>query len=93
MMKGKSQQASGEPVGELIARGEAEIGFQQISELMPVIGITYVGPLPAEIQEVTIFSGGIAANAPQAEAARALLKYLSDPGNAAAIRKSGMEPM
>jgi molybdate transport system substrate-binding protein len=93
MMKGKSKQASGEPVGDLIARGDAEIGFQQISELLPVKGITYVGPLPAEIQEVTVFSGGIATNAPQADAARALLKYLSDPANAAVIRKSGMEPM
>jgi molybdate transport system substrate-binding protein len=93
MMKRKSKQASREPVGELIARGDADIGFQQISELLPVKGITYVGPLPAEIQEVTVFSGGIAANAPQADAARALLKYLSDPANAAIIRNSGMEPM
>lgn len=93
MMKAKSKQVSGEPVGEVIARGDAEIGFQQISELLPVKGIDYVGPLPAEIQEVTIFSGGIAANAPQAAAARALLKYLAAPANAAVVEKTGMKPM
>lgn len=93
MIKAKSKQASGEPVGDLIARGDVELGFQQISELLPVQGIQYVGPLPAEVQEVTIFSGGIASNAPQVAAARALLKYLSDPRHAAAVRQSGMAPM
>jgi molybdate transport system substrate-binding protein len=93
MMKAKSRQVSGEPVGAFVARGEVELGFQQISELLPVEGIDYAGPLPAEVQEVTIFSGGVGANARQVEAARALLKYLSAPANADAIRNSGMAPM
>jgi molybdate transport system substrate-binding protein len=93
MIKAKRKPVVGEPVAAVVARGEAEIGFQQISELLPVPGIDYVGPLPAEIQEVTIFSGGIAANASQADAARALLKYLAAPTHAAAIKKSGMDPM
>ena len=91
-MKSKSRQVSGEPVAAVVARGEAEIGFQQISELLPVKGIDYVGLLPAEIQEVTVFFAGIATNAVQAEAARALIKYLSAPAAAAVIKKSGMEP-
>jgi len=93
MMKAKGRQVSGEPVGAFLARGEVELGFQQISELLPVEGIRYVGPLPAAVQEVTVFSGGIGAQSPQPQAARALLQYLAAPANAAAIRNSGMEPM
>ena len=93
IMKAKSKQILGEPVAAVVARGEAEICFQQISEILPVQGIDYVGPLPNEIQEITIFAAGIAANAQQAQAARELMQYLSAPANAAAIKKSGMEPM
>jgi molybdate transport system substrate-binding protein len=76
----------------VVARGEAEIGFQQVSELLPVPGIDYVGPLPAEIQHYTVFAAGIAAGAREPEAARALVAYLTAPTAAPVIRRSGMEP-
>jgi molybdate transport system substrate-binding protein len=91
-IKAKSKMIPAEPVGEVVARGDAELGFQQTSELMPVQGIDIVGPLPAEIQKVTMFSTGIATGAKEPEAAAALIKFLSAPTAADAIRKSGMEP-
>jgi molybdate transport system substrate-binding protein len=81
------------PVGSVVARGEAEIGFQQVSELLPIPGIDYVGPLPAEIQEVTIFSAGIAANAKEAEGGRALVRFLTSTAAAPLVKKSGMDPV
>jgi molybdate transport system substrate-binding protein len=86
------RQVEGEPVGRVVARGEAELGFQQVSELLPVEGIDYVGPLPAEVQEITMFSAGIAAGAKQVEAARELVGWLTAPAAAPIIRQSGMEP-
>ena len=80
------------PIGEVVARGDAEIGFQQVSELLPVNGIDYLGPLPADIQEVTVFSAAVHKAAGPTEAARALLKYLTAPEAASIIRKTGMEP-
>ena len=79
-------------VRERVARGEIEIGFQQVPELLPVAGIDYVGPLPREIQAITVFSGGIHSGADEPEAARAWLKFLASPGAAPVIRKKGMEP-
>jgi molybdate transport system substrate-binding protein len=87
----KIRKVEGEPVGQIVARGEAEIGFQQVSELLPVAGIDYVGPLPAEIQEITIFAAGIPVGAPQPDAARALIEFLTAPAAAPIIRKCGME--
>jgi molybdate transport system substrate-binding protein len=86
------QSPSGVPVGELIARGEAEIGFQQISELLPIAGIDYLGPLPADIQHFTVFSGGLHVGAKGQRAAEALMEFIKAPAAAAAIRKTGMEP-
>lgn len=80
------------PVGVIVARGGAEIGFQQVSELIHIKGIQYLGPLPADIQETTVFSAAVHKNAAQSEAARALVKYLSAPEAAPAIRKTGMDP-
>jgi molybdate transport system substrate-binding protein len=80
------------PIGEVVARGDAEIGFQQVSELLPVKGIEYLGPLPAEIQSMTTFSAGVHRQAAAPEAARALLKFLTAPEAASIIRKTGMEP-
>ena len=88
----KIKQVKGEPVGAVVARGDAEIGFQQVSELLPVPGITFVGPLPAEIQEITVFAAGTHSQARDAEAASALAKFLSSPAAAPVIRKTGMEP-
>jgi molybdate transport system substrate-binding protein len=80
------------PIGVVVARGDAEIGFQQVSELLPVKGIDYLGPLPADIQEVTLFSAAVHKSAGSTDAARALLKFLTAPEAAPVIRKTGMEP-
>lgn len=89
----KGQRIESEPVGEVIARGGAEIGFQQISELRPVKGIDIVGPLPPGAQRVTVFSAGVVAGSAHPEAARALIAFLSAPAAAPAIRRSGLEPV
>jgi molybdate transport system substrate-binding protein len=86
------QIAPGLGVGATLARGEGEIGFTQISELMSVKGIHYLGPLPAEVQCVTVFSAGLHAAAPAPDAARALLTFLSGPDAAPVLKKHGMEP-
>ena len=92
-MKGKLKQTpSGVFVGTLIATGETEIGFQQISELVHFDGIDYVGPLPGDLQRMTMFSTGIHTGAKQAEAARALVKHITAPAAAPVIRKHGLEP-
>jgi molybdate transport system substrate-binding protein len=80
------------PIGEVVARGDADIGFQQVSELLPVQGIDYLGPLPPDIQETTVFSAAVHNAAGPVDAAQALLKYLTAPEAAAIIRKTGMEP-
>lgn len=90
---GKSRMIPAEPVGAVVARGEAEIGFQQVSELKPIAGIDLVGPLPPELQKITIFSAGIVVGAREPDAARALIAFLASPAAAAAIKESGMEPM
>lgn len=82
----------GVPVGSLVAKGEVELGFQQLSELLPLEGITVVGPLPPSIQITTIFSGAVCANSAQPEAARALLDYLASPATADAKQRHGMSP-
>jgi molybdate transport system substrate-binding protein len=89
----KSRRIEGERVGVVVARGDAEIGFQQISELLPVPGITLLGPLPQAVQRMTVFSAGVAVNATSRDLARALIKFFASPAAAAAIRKTGMEPV
>jgi molybdate transport system substrate-binding protein len=79
-------------VGPAIARGDAEIGFQQMSELLPIAGIDIVGPIPAEAQKITTFSGGVAVNSKNPEIAKQFLRYLASPASAPAIKKSGMQP-
>ena len=66
------------PIGEVVARGDAELGVQQISELMPVAGVDIVGPLPAALQRVTVFSAGLMAAAREAEGARALATFVAE---------------
>ena len=90
---GKCKRISNEPVGAVVARGDAEIGFQQISELLPVPGIDYVGPLPPGAQKVTLFSAGVAVGAREPQAARALIKFFTSPAVAPAIKKTGLEPV
>lgn len=86
------QTKPGDPVGLVVARGDAEIGFQQVSELVSVAGISFLGPLPPEVQNVTVFSGGVHAAAKEPAAAKAWMQFFSAPGAAAVIRKHGMEP-
>lgn len=82
----------GVPVGTLVARGEAELGFQQLSEFLGEPGIEIVGPLPHAVQSVTLFSCGIGALAPNAAAAQGLVDYLASPDTDAVKRRHGMEP-
>ncbi len=89
----KSRRIEGERVGAVVARGEAEIGFQQVSELVPIPGIDYVGPLPEGVQRVTTFSAGVATASPRPAAAAAFIEFLASPAAAKAIRDSTLEPM
>jgi molybdate transport system substrate-binding protein len=91
-IKGKSKKIEADPVGGVVATGEFEIGFQQISELRPVKGIDIVGELPPSAQKITMFSAGIPTSATHVEAAKALIQWLASPAAYAAIRKSGLEP-
>jgi molybdate transport system substrate-binding protein len=86
------QTPSGVQVGEVVARGEADLGFQQVSELLHLKGIDYLGPLPADIQHITVFSAGLHTAATAPDAAKALIKFLTGPEAGPIIRKSGMEP-
>jgi molybdate transport system substrate-binding protein len=92
-VKAKSKMIPADPVGEVVARGDAELGFQQVSELKPVKGIDLLGPIPAEVQKVTTFTAAIATNAKERAAGEALIQFLSAPEAADAIRRSGMEPV
>jgi molybdate transport system substrate-binding protein len=83
---------SGEPVAAVVARGEVEIGFQQVSELLHVPGVTFVGPLPADAQPGFSFAGAITVAAKEPEAAVALLRFLSAPTVAPILVKAGLAP-
>ncbi|HUN77100.1 MAG TPA: substrate-binding domain-containing protein [Steroidobacteraceae bacterium] len=83
--------APGVPVGSLVASGKAELGFQQLSELMGVAGLEVLGPLPAAIQSITTFSGGISVASSTPEAARALLDYMASSAGHDVKRRYGME--
>jgi molybdate transport system substrate-binding protein len=82
---------SGAAIGELIAKGEAEIGFQQVSELIHFPGIQFIGALPEALQQTTVFSGGVHVNAREPDAARAFLKFLASPQHAALLQKHGLQ--
>jgi molybdate transport system substrate-binding protein len=92
-MKDKARQIPATPVGEIVAHGEAELGFQQISELKPVEGIDIVGPLPDALQKITVFSAGIATVSKEPDAAKALIKFLASPAARPEIVKSGLDPI
>jgi molybdate transport system substrate-binding protein len=84
---------SGEPVAAVVARGEAEIGFQQVSELINVPGVTFVGTIPAELQPDVSFAGALTSKAQQPDAAKALIRFLASPEAAATILKAGLTPV
>jgi molybdate transport system substrate-binding protein len=83
---------SGEPVAAVIARGEAEIGFQQVSELLRTSGVTFVGAIPAELQPGFSFAGALTSTTAQPEAATALIRFLASPEAAPVISKAGLTP-
>jgi molybdate transport system substrate-binding protein len=87
-----TQVASGESVGEALARGQGDIGFTQVSEFLHINGIHYVGPLPADVQKVTVFSAGLLTNTSQATAAKELLTFLKHPRNVSVLKKAALEP-
>jgi len=92
-IKGKLKQTpTGVFVGNIVASGEAEIGFQQVSELAHFPGVDFVGPLPADIQEVTVFSAGLQVGAKETEPAKSWLKFLTAPEHAAAFTSRGLTP-
>lgn len=86
------QPASGVQIAEMVARGEADLGFQQVSELLHAKGIDYLGPLPADIQNITVYSVGLHASAAAPDVAKALVKFLTGHEAGPVIRKIGMEP-
>jgi molybdate transport system substrate-binding protein len=92
-MKAKTIVVERERVGAVVARGDAEIGFQQISELLPVTGVAYVGPLPGDSQRITTFSAGIASHARNPTGGRALIAFFSSPEGVRAMTKYGLEPI
>jgi len=93
-VKAKTKQPpSGAQIADFLASGEAELGFQQVSELLHAKGIHYLGPVPTDLQNYTIYSAAMHASAPNADAAKALLAALRSPEAQVVIRASGMEPI
>jgi len=84
---------SGEPVARVVARGDAEIGFQQVAELIHEPGVDFVGAIPKELQPDTVYAAALAKNAQQPDAAGALIRFLTSPEAAPAIKKSGLAPL
>jgi molybdate transport system substrate-binding protein len=91
-LKAKSILNDGSLSAELVARGEADVAIQFISEIVPVKGVQLVGPLPEELQDITVVAGAITKNATNPTAAKALIDFLTSPSVAPAIRARGMEP-
>ena len=92
-MQAKTRIVLGEPAGAVVARGEAEIGFQQVGELLPVPGIDLIGPLPPDTQHITVFSAGLEGRAREPEAARALVKLFTSAAAVPLLKQKGMEPV
>jgi molybdate transport system substrate-binding protein len=92
-VKGKAKRIESERVGAVVARGDAELGFQQVSELLPIEGIEYLGPLPSEVQQVSIIAAAIATKSTSRTAAKALIDFLASSAASATIDKTGLEPL
>lgn len=92
-LESKSVRIVSARVADVVARGEVEIGFQQVSEILPIAGAALVGPIPAEYQKVSTFSAGITERAANAEAAARLIDYLASVSVAPVIAQNGLEPV
>ena len=92
-IESKAVRVVSERVAAVVARGDAEIGFQQVSELLPIEGADYVGELPENLQLVTLFSAGVTTSAENAEGAMRLLEYLSSREVAPSIASTGLDPV
>ena len=91
-MAGKAHKVAATPVGEIVARGEAEVGFQEVAELLPVKGITFAGRLPQEVELLTRYSAAVAKRSKQPELARRLVEYLASPGIQPTLERMGLQP-
>jgi molybdate transport system substrate-binding protein len=91
-VKDKTKLVDGVPVAELVAKGEVELGMQQINVILPVAGVDYIGPLPPALQGYVPFAVGLLAVSKEPEAAQAMIRFMTSPEAALLIRKSGMEP-
>ena len=91
-LKAKTKLIDGIPVAEVVAKGEVEIGLQQINVIIPVAGADYIGPLPKELQETVKFAAAVLAVSKQPEVARAFLRFIASAEAAPLLRKSAMEP-
>lgn len=91
-MKAKTKPLSGTSAADAVAKGEAELGFTQISEILSVEGAELAGPLPAEVQVYTVFTAAVGTNAKEGAAAQALIKFLTAPAAVPVIKAKGMEP-
>jgi molybdate transport system substrate-binding protein len=91
-LKPKTIIVEGKPVGAAVAAGEAEIGIQQVAELMPVPGIDLVGPLPGDLQKIIVYAADVPAGAKSPDAAKALIKFLSSEAAVSVLKQKGMEP-
>ena len=92
-VKPKSKRILSERVGTVVARGDAALGLQQVSELLPIEGIDLIGVLPPAVQRVTVFSAGVSTSRKDPAAARQLIGYFTSPVAAPTIRKTGLEPI
>jgi molybdate transport system substrate-binding protein len=92
-IKGKSRMIQAEPVAAVVARGESEIGFQQISEILPIPGATFVGAIPQEVQKVTSFAAGVVRSSSNPQDATSLIRFLSSSESTSSIAKTGLDPV
>ena len=92
-MQGKGVMVQKTPVAEKVAAGEYALGLQQVSELLPVKGVSFAGKIPESLQSVTRFAGGVPVNAPHPEEAKKLLMYMAAPDAAKDVRSTGLDPL
>lgn len=92
-MKDKAKKIPAEPVARGVARGDSELGLQQVSELLAVSGVDLVGPLPEPVQKITMFSAALASGAREPDAGRALIAFLASPAAAPVLKKTGLDPI